>query len=154
MTMPKQKPGRSRQDYETPDDFFQAVQHRFGMMVFDLAASMDNSKCGSFFYNEQDDSLTHVWHGKGGNVWLNPPYGDIGPWAEKCAIESAAGAKIFMLVPASIGSNWYMDFVEPYAYVLAPSPRLSFDGKHPYPKDVILACYLHGLTGFKTWRWK
>lgn len=129
------------------------MQDRFGRMMFDLAADKDNSKCGSCFFSIEDDSLSQKWRGYG-NLWLNPPYADIGPWAEKCAVASAAGAKIFMLVPASVGSNWYMDFVEPYAYVLALNPRLSFDGKNAYPKDVILACYLHGLTGFKTWRWK
>lgn len=153
MIMPEQKPGRSRQDYGTPDDFMGAAIGRFGPFMVDLAASVENTKCPVYF-DEQSNGLAQEWHKLSGNLWLNPPYEDISSWAEKCAIEAAQGAKIFMLVPASVGSNWYRDFVEPYAYVLGLNPRLSFDGKSPYPKDCILCCYIHGLTGFKTWNWK
>jgi phage N-6-adenine-methyltransferase len=153
MSMPEQKPGRSKQDYATPSEFIWAVVSRFGQLTFDLAANDQNTVCPSYF-DEDMDSLIQDWHKLSGNLWLNPPFGDIDNWAEKCAKESAGGAKIFMLVPASVGSNWYMNFVEPYAYVLGLNPRLSFDGVAPYPKDCVLACYIYGLTGFKTWRWK
>lgn len=154
--MPPQKPGRSKQDYPTPDDFFGAVEGRFGPMEWDLAANEGNSKCGKCFLGEEQNSLLCRWsalaHGK--NFWLNPPYGYIEPWARKCALESERGARIFMLVPASVGSGWYMDYVEPYAYVFGLNPRLCFDGKASYPKDCVLCCYVNGFTGFKTWKWK
>lgn len=152
--MPMQKPGKSRQDFPTPDDFIQAFIQRFGPISYDLAADDTNTKCPSGWFDKVNDSLERDWHKLPGNLWLNPPYEKIEPWAFKCAEESRFGAKIFMLVPASIGSNWYRDYVEPYAYTLALNPRLSFDGKHPYPKDCLLACYLHGFTGFQTWEWK
>ncbi len=151
--MPIQKPGRSKQDYETPDDFIRAFKGRFGPIAVDLAASAENTK-GQVFFTEEDNSLNQDWWGYG-NLWLNPPYANIEPWAEKCAIEQARCSRIFMLVPASVGSNWYSNFVEPYAFVFALNPRLTFKGcTAPYPKDCILACYLGGLTGFRTWRWK
>ncbi len=43
MTEPKQKPGRSKQDYGTPPEFLDAVKARFRIEAFDcdLAASHD-----------------------------------------------------------------------------------------------------------------
>jgi phage N-6-adenine-methyltransferase len=157
MSMPLQKPGKSEQVVGTPDDFFQAVVKRFGGFTWDLAADWSNTKC-IFYLDEAQNSLTKDWHklAPGCNLWLNPPYADIGRWAVKAACEREFGASIFMLVPASVGSSWYSNFVEPYAYVLALSPRLTFVGhKHPYPKDLLLCCYNSwGFSGFETWRWK
>lgn len=155
--MPEQKPGRSKQDYGTPQEFIDAVTVRFGPLNFDLAADETNAKA-QFFYTENDDSLASPWP-MHGNLWLNPPYSDIRPWAEKCACHSRYGSpffgRILMLVPASIGSNWFADYVHEQAYILALSPRITFEGcETPYPKDCMLACYGGHQHGFDTWRWK
>jgi len=85
--------------------------------------------------------------------FLNPEFGNIPPWAKKCA---ESGSRILFLTPGSIDSEWYAKFVEPYAYVLGLSPRLKFKGANdPFPKPCILSCYgFYGFTGFDTWRWK
>ncbi len=46
---PKQKPGKSRQTYETPPALIEAVEHRFGTIDFDLAASKANSLADEYF---------------------------------------------------------------------------------------------------------
>lgn len=155
MTMPVQKPGKSEQSVETPEEFFLAVVDRFGCFLWDLAADHLNTKCPQF-YNEDMNSLNQDWSKLQGNLWLNPPYADIEPWVAKCHEESIRGANIFMLVPASVGSNWYKNYVHNRAYVLALSPRIKFVGHtHLYPKDLILVIYnAWGLVGFDTWRWK
>lgn len=63
MTMPPQKPGRSKQDYQTPDDFMVAIRRRFGLIVHDLAADNQNTQATSFY-----DEATNA---------LNPTVGDI-----------------------------------------------------------------------------
>jgi phage N-6-adenine-methyltransferase len=152
--MPEQKPGKSEQDVSTPDNFIEAFVKRFGIITWDLAADSSNSK-GLSHFDKEHDSLSQNWSTLPGNLWLNPPYEKIGPWAAKCAMESREGAKIFMLVPASVGSNWYLDYVHRHAYVLALNPRLKFVGhKTAYPKDLILCCYQNHLSGFNVWRWK
>jgi phage N-6-adenine-methyltransferase len=155
MTMPAQKPGQSEQCVGTPWEFINAVDDRFGQFSWDLAASPVNAKCETYF-TEEHNSLIQYWHKIQGNLWLNPPFGDIEPWAAKCCAESKLGANIFMLVPASVGSNWYKDYVHNRAYVLALSPRVKFVGHaHAYPKDLMLVIYnAWGLVGFDTWRWK
>ncbi len=154
--MPVQKPGKSKQDYATPMPFIAAVERRFGPIVADLAASKENARC-PVWYGTDTDSLSMAWGREhpDGNLWLNPPFGDLAPWVEKCAEEARRRlGLILLLVPASIGSNWFADFVHRRAYVLALRPRLTFVGQtDPFPRDLMLAVYGHGCVGLDTWRW-
>jgi phage N-6-adenine-methyltransferase len=150
--MPVQKPGRSVQEVETPHAFMQAVERRFGKMDFDLAATPGNEKAFRYFH-EGHNALDQDWSKLEGNLWLNPPYGDIEPWAKKCA-SYRLGMRIFLLTPASVGSNWFQDYIWGNALVLALNPRLTFVGHtQSYPKDLILNCFI-GKYGFEPWRWR
>lgn len=160
MSMPVQRPGRSRQDFGTPWPFIRAVEARFGRIEWDLAAHHENSKCGEFFYGPGSkhgvDSLVVSWAARHptGTLWLNPEFANIEPWAEKCSNEAVRRqGLIAMLTPASVGSEWFAEHVHRKAFVLGIRPRLSFDGNAPYPKDLMLAVFGHGLSGFDTWRW-
>lgn len=145
----------SKQDYATPDDFLAVVRGKFGPLSFDLAAHDKNHVCPSY-YDIADDSLKQPWRALSGLLWLNPPYSNIAPWAAKCAVESCNGAKILFLVPASVGSNWFSEYVLPYSHVYFLNPRLTFKGaKDPYPKDCLLAAYGLGNVGeCEVWKWK
>lgn len=151
---------RSFQAYETPQELIQAIVRRFGKIQVDLAASKENAKA-PVWIDEAQNSLSFPWHELKGNLFLNPPYNDIAPWAKKCAQEmqkpKVLFERILFLVPASVGSNWFADHVDPYAQVLFLRPRLSFDGKNPYPKDTMLCNYdPNGLDDiqFECWKWK
>ncbi len=160
---PAQKPGRSKQDYETPVDFLDAVERRFGAFEWDLAASKENKKADGY-YDEGMDSLKQPWAEviKCAVGWLNPPFADLGAWAEKCAAESKRmhpRGIITMLCPASVGTNWWASHVDgSAAEVLFLSPRISFVGTSaPYPKDLSLIVYrgeTAGGTMYRPWRWK
>lgn len=157
LSVPKQNKGQSKQDYETPDCFMTAISRVFGKPQVDLAASNNNTKC-TIFLTEGADSLIKNWaedfilkQYKPLLCWLNPPFANIKPWAKKCAEESEKGAKILMLVPASVGSNWFKNYVYEIAHVLFLSPRMKFVGcKNPYPKDLMLVAYgFSNFDGFK-----
>lgn len=144
--------GKSKQDHPTPWNFIRACEHRFGPIVFDLAASHGNQKAPRYFTKE-DDSFKQDWHKIPGNLYLNPEFANIAPWAEKCALEGERGAKILFLTPASIGSNWFAEFCHRRALVLALNGRITFEGMDdPYPKDCMLTCFGFGI-GFDVWRW-
>lgn len=132
-----------------------AVQKRFGPIAWDLAATAENAVAGPFYSPEQN-SLVQDWNRLSGNLWLNPPFSDIDPWAAKCATTKDRAGWLFFLTPASVGSNWFSSHVLPNAFVLGLSPRLQFVGTNdPYPKDLILSLYgFGGMRGFQTWRWK
>lgn len=146
------KRGASKQDYATPPEFMRAVVDRFGLLSFDLAASTHNTKNPNYFTEEQN-SLIQRWHEIRGILWLNPPFDNISPWAEKCAEEASMGARILFLTPASIGANWFAKSVHRRALVLGLNGRISFDGIAPYPKDCMLSCY-GWEPDFDVWAWK
>ncbi len=155
--MPAQKPGKSKQDYGTPNSLIRAVERRFGPLVCDLAAHVTNAKAPAFYTKEQN-TLVQAWAKDypSGNLWLNPEFADIEPYAEKCWVESQQRhGLIHLLVPASIGANWFAKFVNDKSMVLGLSPRITFEGcDQPYPKDVMLCTYGYGFRGFDTWRWE
>lgn len=145
---------------QTPPEFIQAVMQAFGVRAWnrDLAANAENAVTPCYYGPGSvlgEDSLAQDWVGHDGDFWLNPPFEDIEPWVKKCA-ESAPWrhGRIFALLLASVGSEWYRKWVKNVAQTIALSPRLTFVGhKHPYPKDLILAVYGPVCGGFSDWRW-
>ena len=155
--MPIQKPHRSKQDYSTPDDLLIAIQERFGEIKYDLAASEDNHVSEHLYFTEETDSLAQNWHKLDGLMWCNPPFANIEPWVKKAADSVRMNPRIhlLMLLPASVGSNWYKDYGFGFAQTLFLNPRLTFKGMTtPYPKDIFALYYHAGLTGQSVWKWK
>ncbi len=152
--VPRQKRGRSKQDYATPEDFLGAVKGLLGIEGFewDLAASEANTVVPWHYYGKYEDSLSCSWSPMRGWMWLNPPYANIRPWVQK-AYES--GSKIAVLVPASTGSNWWRDWVHEKARIVLLNGRITFRGqKDPYIKDLVLLLYGSKQTpGYEIWRW-
>lgn len=156
MPMPKQKPGKSRGDYQTPTMFLEALKRRLGIEDFrmDLAAS-SGTNVAPVYYAEEENSLIQNWSRLGGWVFCNPPFGDISPWVVKAYMQSIQGAKVAMLVPASVGANWWRDSVDGKAHVLFLNGRLTFVGeKGPYPKDCAILLYTPFIRGgYSVWDW-
>ena len=149
---PRQKPGKSKQDYQTPVELLRAVKTRLRIDRFDydLAASPENAVCRQY-YTEKDNALIQPWGLGEGWDWCNPPFAKLAPWVMK-AYET--GSKICMLVPASVGSNWWDKWVHNKAYVLFLNPRLTFVGcNSPYPKDCAILLYGLGKVGYDVWKW-
>lgn len=157
---PVQKPGKSRQDYQTPLELIEAVGRRLNIdkFSFDLAASKENAVAEQF-YTEEDDALIQPWAMPGWH-WCNPPFGKLRPWVKKAWDEVQLGARVVMLVPAGVGSNWWKDYVHDKAHVLFLNGRLIFGvgGKPeaaPYPKDcAILLWTPFVFGGYEVWDWR
>lgn len=159
-----------RQDYGTPTALLDAVRARFGRLDWDLAARADNAVCANYI-SPQQDSLKTKWEGfdfthrVGGpiNLWLNPPFKQADEFAAKCA-EWYIGSvhpqsRLLFLVPASVDSNWWRDFVSAKARVLSLAPRLTFVGcDDPYPKPMALCvyepCWPEQPRIMEPWNWK
>lgn len=168
--VPQQRPGKNDGVFVTPDLFIRAVKHYLAIdeFVVDLAASVDNAKALRFL-DEAHDSLAFDWGfyaGKGW-CWLNPPFSNIEPWVVKCAANTIEGGlyqrgvprvQIALLVPASIGSDWFTNYVEGYADIIPLKGRLSFDSRGPYPKDCVLCLYgarQRSFTSYQaSWDWR
>ena len=154
-TGPSVKRGISKQNYGTPPEFVAAVERCFGVITWDLAAEPHNAKCERFISPEHD-SFTVPWHklDPQGLLWLNPPFGEIPRWVKKCRAEMELGARIAMLVPASVSTNYYAEQIHRRVLVRPIRPRLTFVGEpQPYPKDLML-CLFGDPPDFEPWRWK
>jgi hypothetical protein len=158
--LPKQKPGKSEQRVETPADFLEAVERRWGKMDVDLACDAGNMKAPKGFYFPEVDSLKEDWllWCKNGNGWLNPEFGNIAPFAAKCFATQPhlQRGRIFMLTPASVCSDWYLDLVKPRATTYLLRGRIIFVGSaHGFPKDLILSVFEAGAEGgVYEWNWR
>lgn len=155
--MPKQKPGRSVQDVGTPEEFIMAVEAKFGNLSVDLAATSRNAKAPAWI-SPEENSLKKKWR-FGGNLWLNPPFGNIRPWVAKCDrftrdAKAPMGQRILVLVPASVGSNWFAEHAWEKARIFFIRPRLQFVGHDAgFPKDLMLMVY-GMMPGIELWQWK
>ena len=158
---PKQKRGKSVQVVGTPPELLDAVRKRFGLLSWDLAANASNAVVPDGYFGPGSlwpDSLAETWDRLQGNLWLNPEYTNIKPWAKKAAEYRGLGT-VLMLVPASVGSTWFADHVHGKALVLALRPRVTFVGHtQPFPKDLVLCVYApHDpriKPGFDLWQWR
>lgn len=155
--------GQSEQSVQTPKEFIQAVQYRWGQFSIDLAADAANAQA-PLWIDEQRDSLKQDWSKEippNTVAWLNPPYSDIRPWVAKCfdLIQTGHPVSILVLVPASVGSNWYRDYAhQGPCQVRFLNNRIKFVGHtHHYPKDMMLleyARYWYGTTVKPVvWNW-
>lgn len=154
--MPRQRPGKSKQDYCTPPDVLRSVRRKLGIEQFDIDLAASNDLVCPRFYNEEQNSLIQHWRVGTGWNWLNPPYANIEPWVQKAWQESFLGAKTAVLVPASVGSNWWGTYVHNNAHVLLMNGRVKFVGaKDLYPKDTVVLLYSKACRGgYEFWNWR
>jgi hypothetical protein len=164
-TMPQQKPGRSLQTQKTPKRFLEAVRKRFGQFRFDLACLPENSVVPEpnngeiftpyrSFLNATGEDLACELPGV---AWCNPPFGNITVFSRKCralAPMLPPNICIAFLTPASVGAKWFWNNIQPWAYVYLLVPRMSFDEKNAYPKDLMLSVFRnHETPGMNAWYW-
>jgi DNA (cytosine-5)-methyltransferase 1 len=156
----------SKQDWRTPPEFIAAVEHRFGPIMIDLAAS-DGDECKPLVAHitPDEDSLAMSWptaRHNAGVYWLNPPFSEIAPWAKKCAAwceVAAPGVVLAFLVPASVDAEWWQESVRGRAIVFALKSRIRFIGaKDGYPKPLALCVfdprYPRTPSSVHLWDWK
>jgi hypothetical protein len=181
MPEPKHNRGRSKQDYRTPRPFLDAACLLLGVsdFIIDLAATHRNAVC-SRWISAAENSLVQPWHlidcrdyrspdsdGVGvlydslGRLWgwLNPEFDNIEPWARKSYEETRSTYQRFavaMLVPASVGSNWWRDWVHNKALVCCLNGRVKFVGQSDqYPRDLALLLYGPCIEpGYRIWTWR
>lgn len=86
----------SNQNIETPRNFLYAVEKHFNIRFkWDLACVVTNAKCLPWC----DDNLKVDW--PLGWCWLNPPFGKLQPWVDKCVAEYQRNVKIVSIWPLS-----------------------------------------------------
>ena len=102
-TGPLRRAAVSRDDWETPWDFYLALDAEF-YFTLDAAATKENAKARHFITPEQD-SLSVEWTG---TVWINPPWGrGLDAWVEKCIAQADRGCTVVALLPNRTDCRWF-----------------------------------------------
>ena len=119
-----------KQDWETPQDFYDNLDEEFHFTL-DPCASHDSHKCEKY-YTIEDDGLSKSWEGE--TVFMNPPYGRvIGHWMKKAREESLKpNTRVVCLVPARTDTRWFHDNCMD-AELRFIKGRIRFSGKDPAP---------------------
>lgn len=121
-------------DFWTPSALFEAVNKKFGPFTLDAAASRENTKCTSYFTEEQD-GLNQKWTGV---VWCNPPYGretkasrGTAAWFRKAVAEIDKGhaERIVILAPSYTDLAYFHEVIFPRVNtIIYIKSRVKFDG--------------------------
>ena len=127
-------------DWETPQDFFDKLNWRFGPFSLAPCATKETAKCTNH-YTVNDDGLSKSW--KGHKVFVNPPYGrQIHKWIEKAYNESMDdGTKVVMLVPARTDTKYWHNYIMKAKEVHFVKGRLKFGSSNnsaPFPSAVVV----------------
>jgi phage N-6-adenine-methyltransferase len=134
-----------KDDWETPQDLFDALNSEFGFSV-DVCASNKNAKV-TRFWNQDMDSLAIPWvqWAKANDLppvfWMNPPYGrEIGKWIQKAYEESQGGGTVVCLVPSRTDTRWWHDYCM-QGEIRFIRGRLKFGGAKnsaPFPSAIVI----------------
>ena|SRR5690348_4461692 len=131
----------NRDDWETPDSLFQALNSEFGFTL-DVCANPTNHKSDNYF-DPSNDGLSQSWQW---NIcWMNPPYGrEIGKWVAKARKEADEGGSIVVcLLPARTDTAWFHDYIYGRAEIRFLRGRVRFVGAPygaPFPSMI---CIFH-----------
>ena len=117
-------------DYWTPAWLFEALGVEFDVDVACPPEGPPHTPCKTFF-TQETDGLASEWIG---NVWMNPPYGKVTPWALKF-MDHAHG---ICLVPFT-KSKWF-DAIWADCPAMLPMPsNMKFDQGGIYMPTVLFA---------------
>ena len=127
-------------EWETPRDFFDKLNWRFGPFNLDPCATKESAKCVNY-YTKENDGLSKSW--KGHTVFVNPPYGrQIHKWIEKAYNESMDnGTTVVMLIPARTDTRYWHDYVMKAREIHFVKGRLKFGdstNSAPFPSAVVV----------------
>ena len=131
-----------REDWSTPIELFATLSRSHGFVI-DLCASRQNAMC-DFWITEGVDIFSPLGEEVARNAarafhafehpyaWINPPYqgsGKTGLFVVR-AVELclAHGLGLVALIPASVGSTWWRESVDPFFDFVLFTPRLRFGG--------------------------
>ena len=135
-------PSAKREDWQTPDEVIALVKEFFGTGIgTDPCASPDPADHFAVFnFNPAvgTDGLEEAWDG---NTFVNPPFGELREWAEKCADEGGSGScEVVLLCPARTDTRAWHDHIASAAAVCLWRGRMTFKGAPaPAPFPVALS---------------
>jgi phage N-6-adenine-methyltransferase len=163
-----------RQEWRTPNDLFEMLDHEVGGFNVDVAADVHNTKCYGMISEEMDAlSMLEPWFGRhlyntnelitSTKVWCNPPYADPAPWISRAFMEtySNPGTVVYMLLNHDASTKWYKTATQQCAEIrimtggrvkFTPADKSITDNKAPN-KGQCLLVFRHTPAPCHVWHW-
>ena len=121
----------ARSDWRTPNQILAAIVATIGKIALDpCASSYKRHHFAAVNLSKSRDGLKHSapWPRRA-VTFVNPPYGrEIVAWAKLAAEQAKLGAKIVMLVPARVDTQWWRLLLEQEPLILFLGNRIRFVG--------------------------
>lgn len=115
----------NKQDWETPDHLFEALNKEFNFTL-DVCAHSGNKKVDRYF-SPEDNSLIQDWSND--VCFMNPPYNrDVYTWMQKAYNECRKGAKVVCLIAARTDTKYWHEFCMQASEIRLIKGRLKFKG--------------------------
>ena len=116
-----------RQDWSTPQWFFDLLDGVVGGFNLDPCATPITAKCKRYFTPEHDGlSRSWVFHPRT-KAFVNSEYGhELPKWVRKCYEEYKAGCDVVQLLPARTETAYFQDFAPQARVIWFPRKRLQF----------------------------
>lgn len=178
-SLSKEEIAKLRQEWETPPDFWEAVNRIFQFQI-DVCALPQNTKCKEFLQPVMDALITEwCWIdtyeptfavGEAlipcTRAWCNPGFSDVLPWHEKAYAEAQKSPSAVVVVIGIPGASqeWYR-FAQTHAdEIIDLSPRVHFLAPWPLKqssnnRESMLFVYRRKVVPTRPatrtlWRWK
>ena len=126
-------------EWGTPPWLLRLLEEEFGTIDLDPASTPENRVAGSFYTKEFDGlSPLRPWFGI---TYVNPPYSEVGKWAEKSYQEAKASrATVLLLCAARPDTRYWWDFIR-HGEVRFIKGRIRFVGANnsaPFPSALVV----------------
>ncbi len=127
-------------EWATPPSFVRPIADSLGGFDLDPASGAERSPIADETISAEEDGLSQRWNG---DVWLNPPYSDIGPWLRKAISEIEAGRarSVVALVKGDTSTDWFHHYGLQASTIAFIDDRLKFgNGSNdaPFPSIVLV----------------
>lgn len=127
-------------EWSSPPEVVRPLDDAVGGFDLDPCSGAEQSQFAEETYTADDDGLSQEWFG---NVWVNPPYSDMGPWSEKAATEAACDGvdRVVFLCKGDSSTQWWQAAAESASLITAIDGRLSFgdgDSAAPFASHILV----------------
>jgi len=119
--------GNKNDDWYTPSQYIDAARIVMGSIDTDPASSekAQETVMAKQFFTAEQDGLVQDWSG---SVWINPPFSDVLPFAEKLIshLESGEVTQAIVLTNNNTDTLWWHKMAELSAGICFTKGRISF----------------------------
>ncbi len=109
---------RNSDEYQTPPDFFKLLDDEFHFDL-DPCTTIENNLKINHYFTKKYNGLLEDWNfynfNNVNNVFVNPPYSEIGKWIEKGYNESLKGSNIIFLIMVDTSLSYWHDIIFSFA---------------------------------------